>query len=309
MTTTADIKAEYRQWAEQASIPPFYHPAWLDLLCGAHKWDIVLSRDKNGVITGLWPFSISKKLGLTLLLNPRMTSYLGPFILSHEQRHEIYAQLYRQLPSFAMLEQKLHLSNSDPRALKELGFSTIQSPTYVLDLKQQEATLLQGFKGGTRRRVKKGNRRLSRVTGEHAAFAGLMHTELKATLGKQLPERATLEQLFDLLESRQWGQVMTARNEGQLLAGLAVVKDGDDGVFLCSAVNEAGKKQGAMSYLLWHAMLWSKAQGLRQFDFEGSSVASIAAFFMSFGGKEREVTTIRKVNNPLLRAYLAMKGY
>jgi hypothetical protein len=309
MSTQPNTKINYRQMASGLPIPPFYHPGWLDLLCGPGHWDIVLSRDENGEISGIWPYAIKKKLGKRMLLNPRLTSYLGPLLLRDDQRAETYAQLHSQLPSFAMLEQKLHPSNTEIQPLEDLGFSNLTSPTYVLDLDQPEAAILQGFKGNTRRRVKKCNRTLTLETGEHAVYSKLMHAQLKARLGSQLPAPSTLEGLYDLIDKNQWGKVMTAHDKGQVLAGLAVVKNGDSAVFFSSATNELGRKVGALSFLLWHAMLWAKAQGLRQFDFEGSSVPSIAAFVRNFGGKEHRVYTIRKVNHPLLRAYLSLTGH
>src|SRR5687767_10201316 len=88
----------------QQQLPVFFQPWWLDIV--SKHWDVALA-DNGGVITGVWPFSTDKKLGLKLVRNPQLTPYLGPVFFYPEQltaeqkvnfEQKTFQQLWQQIP-------------------------------------------------------------------------------------------------------------------------------------------------------------------------------------------------------------------
>ena len=73
--------------------------------------------------------------------------------------------------------------------------------------------------------------------------------------------------------------------KGEIVAASAFAETGSRIINLLPATNEMGRKNGAMHFLL-NEVIKTHQNTDKLFDFEGSSVASIARFYKSFGAQE-----------------------
>ena len=73
--------------------------------------------------------------------------------------------------------------------------------------------------------------------------------------------------------------------EGGVEAAIYIVFDKKTAYYLAGGATEQGRKQGAMHFLMHHAIQETQKRGCEIFDFEGSMLQGVAAFFRGFNGE------------------------
>ena len=82
--------------------------------------------------------------------------------------------------------------------------------------------------------------------------------------------------------------VFKAFNEEELVAGISIVRHGSAATYLLGWNGEMGRQLKANQFLLWHAMLYLKEQGVDWFDLGGideENTPGIASFKLGVNGK------------------------
>ncbi len=288
----------YRRFCEEAKLPVFYHPLWLDRAAGDGQWNVALLNDAAGAVKAAWPYLRVRKWGMNALLNPRMTSYLGPVAAGPLQEEELTA-LYHKLPRHLLLEQKIN-PEAEISGTPVAAVQRIPSPTYLLNLNNGEERLLENMKKSLRRQIRKAERNLETGSGSPEELALLFDAELRAKVGRNLLPLPQLTALLDLLKGDK-GFLLASRASGQLTGGIAIVRNFRSYYYLIGAQNDKGRETGAMSGLMWAAIREARRREAPLFDFEGSSIPSIARFFSSFGGEVGVQITWRQAPRLLLR--------
>ncbi len=288
----------YRRFCEDAKLPVFYHPRWLDRAAGEGQWGLSLLNDTDGSIRAAWPYLRIRKWGMNALLNPRMTSYLGPVAAGPLEEEEL-AVLYHRLPRHLLLEQKIN-PDAGISGTPDSKIKRIPSPTYLLNLKNDESRLLENMKESLRRQIRKAGRNLEMTSGQPDELAMLFDAELRGKVGKNLLPLPQLTALLSLLNDED-GFLLAARASGQLLGGIAIVRNFRSYYYLMGAQTDKGREMAAMSGLMWEAIRETRRREAPLFDFEGSSIPSIARFFSSFGAEIGVQITWRQAPRPLLR--------
>src|SRR5579885_1213966 len=86
------------------AIPVFIQHWWMDVACA--RWDVAIAT-KGDMTTGVWPYAVERKMGVSLLRTPVLTPYCGPYVLyPHDVKtsrrdafeHEVVTGLMGQLP-------------------------------------------------------------------------------------------------------------------------------------------------------------------------------------------------------------------
>jgi hypothetical protein len=101
--------------------------------------------------------------------------------------------------------------------------------------------------------------------------------------------------LLRILESEQAKGRLILRSvnkNGELLAVAALLQHADKALYLCAAINDAGKKLGA-SHFLVHQLIQENKSTWSELDFGGSNVEGVARFYKSFGAKDVAYTQIQ----------------
>lgn len=290
-------KAKYLSLPElQQQLPVFFQPWWLDIV--SKHWDIALA-DDDGVITGVWPFSTDKKLGLKLMRNPQLTPYLGPLFfypewLTTEQKvsfeQKTFQQLWQQIPRWDSFDLVANLSFTNDGFFTQKGLDVIHQITYELDLQQPEEQLFSAFHTNHRNLVKQAAQHNKIVEGiTYLPKLLALHQETFSRKKKPYPFSAqTIESLVkESLKLEAGNLFATIDEKGNTTACIFTVSDKDKMYLLLSTVDLECAHQGAVRLLIWHAIKTARSKGLKIFDFEGSMDPGIEAFFRRFGGTRK----------------------
>lgn len=302
-------KAKYLSLPQlQQQLPVFFQPWWLDIV--SKHWDIALA-DDDGVITGVWPFSTDKKLGLKLIRNPQLTPYLGPLFFYPEQLTEeqkisfeqkIFQQLWQQISRWDSFDLEANLSFINGELFSQKGFEVTNQITYEIELQQPEEKLFSAFHTNHRNLIKQATSSNKIVEGTGCLPKLLqLHQETFSRKKKPYPFHAgMIESLVKESLKREAGNLFATKdNEDNITACIFTVWDRDKMYLLLSTVDLEHAHQGAVRLLIWHAIKSARNKGLKVFDFEGSMDPGIEAFFRRFGG-ERKTYLCASKNKSLL---------
>src|SRR6185312_12801223 len=141
-------KSIYKKICEQkVSLPVFLQPWWLDAVCG--EWDVEIAK-KGEQVTGVWPYAIVKKAGVTILRNPRLTPYLGPQVFYPEGikesnadsfEHETVSELIKQLPEARVWHLAIQPGMYQAGLFKSNKLLAQAQQTFLLELDADESKL------------------------------------------------------------------------------------------------------------------------------------------------------------------------
>jgi hypothetical protein len=290
-------KAKYLSLPDlQKQLPVFFQPWWLNIV--SKHWDIALA-DDNGVISGVWPFSMDKKIGLKLVRNPLLTPYLGPLFFFPEQLPEdqkasfeqaTFQELWQQIPRWDSFDLEANLSFTNDELFNQKGFDVTHHITYETDLQQPEEKLFSAFHTNHRNLIKQAAQH-NKVAEGKASLPKLLalHKETFSRKKKAYPFHADMiEQLVSESLKRDAGNLFAATDEeDNITACIFTVWDSDKMYLLLSTVDLEQAHPGAVRLLIWHAIKTARDKGLKIFDFEGSMDPGIEAFFKRFGGTRK----------------------
>jgi len=152
--------------SRDTSIPLFLQPLWLDLV--TNDWDVLLLYN-GSALSGALPYHTSVLKKTACFINPIWTPYVGIHIFypsdlkeSNKARFEeqVWLQALEQLPSFAKIHIGLFPSQLPAASLRAHGFQVLARQTFVVDLLQDEASLLAACKDSTKRHIQAGQKQL-----------------------------------------------------------------------------------------------------------------------------------------------------
>jgi lipid II:glycine glycyltransferase (peptidoglycan interpeptide bridge formation enzyme) len=108
-------------------------------------------------------------------------------------------------------------------------------------------------------------------------------------------------EIYEKLKTKDSCKAWIAKDEkGNPIASLLLVWDDESAYYLAGAVDPDNKNTGAMSLLMWTAILFSSSV-TNAFNFEGSMIEPVERFFRSFGAKQTPYFEIRKTDSKLLK--------
>ena len=289
-------QTKYRKLSEQHHLPLFFQPWWLDMVSEDWKAAVV---EQEGVVQAVWPYSIEKKAGVSIIRNPLMTPYLGPqFFLPANlkpakrftKEDEIYKLLWKQFADWDFFDVQCLPGYNNFLPLQHEGFTHTQKITYEVNLAQTEEEILSGMDEGKRRHIRKAAKELT-ISGGLPFLDKFyqLHKDTYTRKGKKYPcTQKLFKKIVTTTLEKKAGSFSAAVNErGELHALLFVVYDNEKMYLLISAVNQELVHHGAMVMLIWEAMKLGKKLKLKTFDFEGSTDPGVELYFRNFGGERK----------------------
>lgn len=300
----------YRSLCATHSVPVFHQSWWLDTVCG--QWTGVTATGPDGACA-IWPVPLERKLGVQMSRSPFLTPYLGPVVVAGgediysttpAQHTQLLQRLLQALPNIPVWHTAAAPYDWDGSTFQAAGFAVGQRPTYILHLTgRTEETLFAALHSQIRRAV----RRVAEtavITNEPECASAMY--ELQRTThhrkGAQLYHTAqAFGRIVNEVHKRGCGALWVARRNGVITGAQWSVWDARRcyNIGLARSEKEEGKFVAAA--LLWHAIRHAHSLGLEAFDFEGSSIPSIAGFFARFGGTVQPYLTLRKTDSRLWR--------
>ena len=310
-------KIQYRSFCdENPSVAVFSQPWYLDA-CTNMKWDATIAINKDGVINGVLPYALKKKLGIfTSIIVPLYCPFLGPNIVNdnrvksaykkNSNQFSIVGSLIEQLPKVDYCNIQLNPDGNSWFPFFQKGYKQTTRYTYVIDHKQGLKNIAANLKSQLRNTLlKPANENLVEVSQELDLFIDLLKANFQDKNIQGLFDKDKIKRIINGALENDAGKLYVITKPGHLIAAAFILNDQLKSYTLFTASSTEGKSSEAVAIVLWKAIQDAVEAG-RDFDFEGSMLPGVEKFFRSFGGQQVPYHRISKINNPLLRLYFRL---
>lgn len=284
----------------------FHKTSWLKSIAKSYAHSVVIhfyGAYEDDVLVAAMPVFVHKKGPLRIIGPPGLTPYQGPFFLEKEglknyrriSSHKTINAAFAKMVSEDGLCYQYNFNHltDDVQPFKWRGFDVGVHYTYVLDLRPDIDALWSSLDSSRRRDIKKAKKKVHEIkAGDLKSFKSLNAISLQ-----NQDYGLNLEKLWSSIyrKNKKSCKIFTYYEDKSPKASLFLVWDGSRAYYLGGGVD--GQSYGAMSFLMWEAIKFSKTElGVAEFDFEGSDLMSLEQYFRKFGGNLRPIFHIRKRN-------------
>jgi len=304
-------KQRYKDYcAAHSEIPLFLQYDWMQTVAKPEQWDVALVEAGNE-IQAFMPYFKKRKLKFDIITVPPLTPYMGPWIhyppeqkestrLSYEKK--VMEKLIIQLPKVDKFIQYFHPAITNWLPFYWKGFEQTTRYTYIINDLSNADKLYANLQGNIRREISKAKNNLTIIeVNEVSTLQFLKEKDYLAKGEKMNYSKIYFENIYQKLMQKKCCKVWIVQDEkGNSVASLLLIWDAQCAYYLAGSVDPENRNTGAMSLLLWTAILF--ASGVtNSFNFEGSMVEPIERFFRSFGAKQTPYFEIRKTDSKLLK--------
>jgi hypothetical protein len=262
---------------EASNSLPYAYTWYLDALCS--RWIALVVGDYEFIM----PLPIGRKWGLLYVYQPLFCQQLGVF---YKERNEAIIELMLQaaLSKFIYVNLNINHDNTVKKPIRGLS----KKKNLTLKLTGEHSEIQKKYSDNTLRNIKKAQKAgLKFVEADMKSFEDftvfyIANTATKDTKFKPSHIKA-LTRLVHQFVIHSCGKLYLAKTaEGVICAGVMVVESIHRIIHLLPAADDYARQNGAMQFLV-DAVLGHYAGSDRIYDFEGSSVESIARFYEGFG--------------------------
>ena len=276
-------------------IPVFYQPWWLDTLAGKNGWDAAVSYE-NEQITGIWPYTITRRLGQKVSLALPLTPFLGPHFYYPKNQHKIvtrYGFLEKSLNELVLQIQKENFKFFSQYTAPDFyggvilrwhNFSQEAMSRFVIHTLNDLNLTWQNFKSNTRNKIKKFNK-TGRIIESYQpeVLYELINASFNRSQKNPAYSKLTFLKLTEQLKEKEDVKIYFAVNNHKIkVAGILIVISQGRAYLINTGMAE--KQNGAVNALIWHGIQMA-GKSASNFDFCGSVVPDIYQFFLGFGGQ------------------------
>ena len=262
---------------------PYALSWYLDAVCGS-RWDALILGDYEFIFP--LPYSrVYKIAGPKKYLQPLFTQQLGIFS-SDILGDQVINRFVEAIPS----EFQLNFNERNKLGDTSYHFDVEERSNYLLDLSRTPDAIRQKYSKSLRKRLKKANTRhqlqLGQVTPRQ--LVDLYQKILNDKVGLKKRHYKKVLKLMKAAIQRDKGRIFSVLHEsGQLGAvGFFLIHNGRI-INLFGTSTTFGYEKFSMHALLDKVIAKHANQPGWLFDFEGSTIPSVAQFFASFGSKQR----------------------
>jgi len=292
-------------------LPIFHEPWWLDATVGIGSWADV-KVEKGGEVHARLPYQIKKKYGFTLLTQPPLTQFLGPWFkdipeskyskkLAREK--DLTQLLIDQLPNYDYFTQNFSSEIKNWLPWHWNRFKQTTCYTYRLNDLSNIDTVWDSMESKIRTDIRKAEKHdIKTVETDDVDMFWCVLEKTFLRQGKVVPYSLNFLKNLDLAaRERESRKILLGQDsQGQIHAVCYLVWNTDCVWYLIGGGDPELRSSGATSLVLWDAIRFAASEG-KIFDFEGSMIEPIERFFRGFGAKQTPYSTISKVNSKILK--------
>lgn len=296
-------KVKYSDFILDNYVPVFYRPWYLDSVCDS-SWDVVI-HEENGKLLGVLVYMLKKKFGITYILHPSLCPYMGPLFFDTEDTGLVYESLIGRLPKHQLMIQDYF--HSLPIITKVDSISN-NKYTYIIGKDQDLEILNSRMSSDRRRKIRKASEEFSYLEEIHFdVFASFLDKSFKAR-GKINPYgNGVLKKLEKELSIRKARKIIKCVDvHGKIMAMGYFVKD-EKWIYNLATGVDSSYSHDAMSLMIWNEIKSALNSG-RSFDFEGSSIPGVEAFYKVFKGDKVHYQSVYKSSNKLIDSLVKLKN-
>lgn len=242
------------------------------------RWSVLVLNDYEAVM----PLPERKKMGVNYIYQAPWVQQLGVFSRSDLHEKQLIQFIDAIPKKFKLVDILFHSKNN----FKSVHLS--QRDNYLLDLNRSYQNIYKGFSKGRKSSVKlaQKNNLDIKINFDYGAVIRLFLENKGLSIQRLTDDYLKLAELMEtLIQRRQALVYQVFDQDGMLIGGAFILIEPHRLTYIFSAINEAGRKKQAMSYLLAHIFEENSNKKLI-FDFEGSMIPEIGHFFKSFGASK-----------------------
>jgi hypothetical protein len=287
-----DLEVEkYNDCIENSIQSRIYAFSWyLDIV--ADHWDVLVLNDYEAVMPIPW----RKKYGIKYVYPPLWLLELGVFSIDKELNINPFLKVL--LDQFKFIELRLNTNN-----LKVLSDNLIFRQMQILSLDTSYDIIFKKYRKDRKKDVQKAikNDLVEKWNDPPEKLISL----LKNNVGKRIPhiiekDYLNLLKLMHNCIEKRVGEVLSIYDEqNKLVASGFFLKNKKELGLLVSSTDFKNRKNGANTYLIDRA-IYKYENTFKTFNFGGSSMQTIAKYFLSFGAETKQYQQIKYNNLPFL---------
>lgn len=303
-------KDEFKSFCERNEVSLFGSYWWWENVV-KENWEVLLHK-KGDQILACMPYHYKTKAGIKAIIPPMLTPYQS---ISYSQSNEgkldkqisfirkSQEELLNQLPGNSLFLRQFDYTESYLLPFYWDNFDIRVRYTYLLDTTKNEDELFSNLKDTLRKEI---NKIRTRGNIQFAADVTNLY-DLKIQNAKIFKEplsysKAYLERIAELSKNGN-AQIQEIELDGVIVASLLVCWDNNQLYYTCGALHPEYRTSGALSWLLWEAILKAKELNLTM-NFEGSMIKSIERYFANFGANPTPFFEVKKISTKLLKPFL-----
>ncbi|NQV53850.1 MAG: GNAT family N-acetyltransferase [Flavobacteriales bacterium] len=306
-------KSAYLQFISgQANPPIFSQPWYLNIVCGADRWNCALVQKKEEIIGSMAYFQ-TKEFGQSAIVNTKLQPYTCVLVdipdnmkgvSAKSRENEVLTAIADGLPKVDRVNIKLYHNVTNWLPFRWNGYHETTFYTYVIPKGTSAEEARMQFRSSVRSTIKKARKTLTAT--QDVGIDQMIEFGQKtfAAKGKKYPnDPEIIRQLFAACSERNCGMIRGAVDEtGKLHSVIFLVEDAGSVYYLLSGSDPELRNSGAVSLLLEDAIVYAMEAG-KEFNFEGSMDRGIESFFRSFGGVQVPLMKISKNRTWLMILY------
>lgn len=312
-------KETYQNFTKQEKLPLFYQPWWLDAVSQQNSWDVAISYAKNGEINGVLPYLIKKKTGVTIVENPILTPFLGPWVkpLTTSHNHKIISHQQKVITNLLALLPKATYTNIKlaPSTLPWLIFQWqdfILKPHVDQYIPHQPIdTIRQGLKKNTRYIIRKAESQVDILLEDNPRVFYDIQRNTFERQGLSMPfSYDFFLNLYNEIQQRNQGQLYFAKDKvtGEYLSTAYLCWDHDTAYALLTGTTPNGRKTKANALLKWKRIEWAMEHG-KNFSFLGSSLKGVFDTNQNFTSTQRTGFIAYKCKNKWWEIFIRWRNW
>ena len=286
-------KEKYHHFCKAQTVALYQNDWWLDAVCG-ENWNAILAGDSA------FAFPFKKKYGLRLIQMPMLTLGLG--VVGKAD----LSVFLNKLPSYDLFDLYF-LPGQSGEGSK--GFKEATRLTHRLADISSPEQVFKNFSSSTRQQVRKAEKKIKVGESKSPELLYKMVAHTFKRQGKKTPYSLVyVKSIYEGCAKNKCCKILEAKDEeGNTHGACLLAWDKQTAYYVLGGSDPKYKSSAAYSLLMWEAIKEASKHS-KEFDFCGSSIASIAKFFKGFGGEPIPYLHLKKVNSKALKLVLAIKG-
>jgi hypothetical protein len=292
---------------------PFEQRWWLEAAAPGRWGEVVVER--QGERVARLPYVRKQKFGLTVLTQPPLTRFVGPWIRPSTGKYEkqlgiereLMDQLIEQLPPHDVYRGNFAPSVTNWLPFYWAGFEATVRYTYRLDDLSDPDRLWAGLGGNVRSRVRRAEKDVEIRTDIPLDDVLRINRTLFERQGRCSPFADGLaHRLDEACRARGARQIVAAVDaQERVRSALYLVRDAGTTYLLYGGTDPEFRSSGVNSLVVWEAIRRA-CGGTQRFDFLGSMIESVERVNRSFGARQVPYFFVTR-SRPHARALLAAR--
>jgi hypothetical protein len=265
---------------EAVNSKPYALSWYLDAV--ASGWDVLVLEDYKAVM----PLPKKKKWGINYIYQPYWIQHLGIFS-TISLTDDVVEKFMTNVPKkFRLIDYNVNFrtKNCD------------NCINYILALNKNYKSLFKAFSKGRKSSINQAKKAGLKIKEIDDWYPIIKLFKQNKGLNIDISDSAylKLEKLLKSAQELEQLKVITVNTkDNTLLGGAFFIISASRVTYLFSAIDMQGRRLQAMSYLL-SAVIETYSERACIFDFEGSMLPSVAAFFRSFGSQKETYFHLKK---------------